>query len=199
MRDLTRRDREAPVARPPAAQRTPGERQETVSYFTFEDLGYDRQPPATTYALTIDASLAAGDGQTLGYRWTGVVENWHDRAFTSFGDGHGVWETGGGPLPFYSRNFVDVWQWASRLAPDQLMPTILMLDKDNFKTAPPGDGVHRRLGGAPDKILSFGLDVSRALSPSGTGLRVGGGQAGPADRAGPDVRRAGHDARRSCR
>ena len=51
-------------------------------------------------------TLQAADGQTLGYPWVGIVENWHERAFTSFGDGHGVWETGGGPqLPFYARNF----------------------------------------------------------------------------------------------
>ena len=170
VRDLTRRDRETPVARPAARERTREQQQERLSYFTLEDLGYERQPPSSTYAVTIDRSLGASDGQTLGYTWTGVVGNWHDRAFTSFGDGHGVWETGGGPLPFYARNFVDVWQWASRLEPGQLMPTILALEKDSFKTAPSGDGVHRRLGGAPDKILSFGLDVSRALSASGTGL-----------------------------
>ena len=35
-----------------------------------------------------------------------MVENWHATAFTSFGDGHGVWEsTGGTVLPFYARNF----------------------------------------------------------------------------------------------
>ena len=64
------------------------------------------------YAVTVDGGLQSLDGQTLGYTWTGIVENWHDRAFTSFGDGHGVWETGGGPLPFFARNFADVWQWA---------------------------------------------------------------------------------------
>ena len=57
--------------------------------------------------MTVDAGLRAADGQTLGYTWTGTVENWHRPAFTSFGDGHGVWELGGGPLlPFYARNFL---------------------------------------------------------------------------------------------
>jgi hypothetical protein len=43
------------------------------------------------------------DGQALGYPAMMIVRNWNDRAFTSFGDGHGVWEISGGPqLPFYS-------------------------------------------------------------------------------------------------
>ena len=43
-----------------------------------------------------------------------MVENWHATAFTSFGDGHGVWEsTGGTVLPFYARNFTTVQQWVA--------------------------------------------------------------------------------------
>ena len=61
--------------------------------FSLEDAGFEPQPPARTFAITVDASLRSADGQTLGYTWAGVVENWHERAFTSFGDGHGVWET----------------------------------------------------------------------------------------------------------
>jgi len=67
-----------------------------VRAFTFEDLGFDRQTRPRTWAVTIDGGLSRSNGQTLGYSWTGIVENWHDRAFASFGDGHGVWETGGG-------------------------------------------------------------------------------------------------------
>ena len=77
---------------------------------TIEDLGFERQPPSRTYAVTIDSSLQAADGQRLGYGWTGIVENWHERAFTSFGDGHGMWERGGGPLPSYARNFSELWK-----------------------------------------------------------------------------------------
>ena len=74
---------------------------------TLEDVGFTLKP-ARTYAVTVDAATTAADGQTLGYAWTGSVENWHQRAFTSFGAGHGVWEKSGGPqLPFYARNLVD--------------------------------------------------------------------------------------------
>ncbi|HWF86638.1 MAG TPA: Ig-like domain-containing protein, partial [Vicinamibacterales bacterium] len=170
VRDITDRAAPAAVTRaatPPARARNG---QEAVFGFSFEDIGYDRQPPARTYAVTIDAGLQALDGQTLGYAWTGIVENWHARAFTSFGDGHGVWEAGGGPLPFYGRNFTDVWQWATAIAPNRLMPTIQDLTAKGFHAAPSGDGVHPTLGGANDKILSHGLDLSGALKPSGTGL-----------------------------
>ena len=59
-----------------------------------EDAGFDSQPPARTYVIRLRPTFAPLDGQTLGYRWGGLVENWHQRAFTSFGDGHGVWENG---------------------------------------------------------------------------------------------------------
>ena len=93
-----------PVARKPGpAADGDSDRSEA---FTLEDLGYDAQKPASKYALRLEPTLQAIDGQTLGYPWIGVVENWHATAFTSFGDGHGVWEsTGGTVLPFYARNF----------------------------------------------------------------------------------------------
>jgi len=93
------------------------------SMFSLEDAGYGRQPADSRYVVRLDASLTSEDGQTLGYTWVDIVSNWHERAFTSFGDGHGVWEADGGTaLPFYSRNFKDVTQWAARLSRDQLMP-----------------------------------------------------------------------------
>ena len=120
--------------------------------------------------MTIDAGLTAIDGQTLGYTWGGMVENWHRTAFTSFGDGHGVWEAGGGSvLPFYSRNLFGVKQWAAPLAPDNLMPTIRALTPA-FGQAPSVDPVNRKLGLTNDRIQSHGLDVAKALGAKGTGL-----------------------------
>ena len=76
------------------------------------------QPPDRRYAVSVAAALKSADGQTLGYPWVGIVENWHARAFTSFGDGHGVWEKdGGSQLPFYARNLRDVTQWAAAISP----------------------------------------------------------------------------------
>lgn len=157
------------------------------SAFGLEDAGFDRQPPARTFAYRLDPSLAASDGQTLGYPWIGIVENWHERAFTSFGDGHGVWETAGGPqLPFYARNYLDVTQWLARLDPGGLMPRILALQKDHFQDLPPGTGTPRRLNVTPDATQSFGLDLGSLLSTTGTGLVWAGvqpGQAIPQSRA----------------
>ena len=137
---------------------------------TLEDARYTAQPPATTYLVAVDAGLTSVDGQTLGYTWVGMVENWHRTAFTSFGDGHGVWEASGGSvLPFYSRNLFDVKQWAAPMKTDDLMPTIRALTP-SFGIRPPVDPVNRKLGITNDRIQSHGLDVSKALGPRGTGL-----------------------------
>ncbi|HUF48289.1 MAG TPA: Ig-like domain-containing protein, partial [Vicinamibacterales bacterium] len=126
--------------------------------FTVEDGGFGRQPPARTWALALDAALQADDGQTLGYPWVGIVDNWHERAFTSFGDGHGVWETsGGGLLPFYARNYQTVTQRLVPLAARDLMPRLLELQKARFSAMPPGTGTVRRLNVTPDQVQSHGL------------------------------------------
>jgi hypothetical protein len=164
-RDITEPARETAVAKA-AAPQTPRQRAERLYAFSVEDLGFGRQAPSRTYAVSLAADLQAIDGQTLSTR------DRHRRelaraALTSFGDGHGVWETGAA-LPFYARNFTDVWQWAQAISPDRLMPTILSL-ASRFHAAPPVAGTRRTLGGASDKILSHGL-TCRALKPGGTGL-----------------------------
>ena len=46
-----------------------------------------------------------GGWADAGLSWLEIVDNWHIRAFTSFGEGQGVWEKdGGAQLPFYARN-----------------------------------------------------------------------------------------------
>jgi uncharacterized protein YfaS (alpha-2-macroglobulin family) len=158
------------VPRPAAAASTRSSDSDDSRLLTIEDGGFESQPPASTYFATIDASLTAVDGQTLGYTWAGQVQNWHRTAFTSFGDGHGVWEASGGSvLPFYSRNLLDVKQWAAPLKTDDLMPTIRALTPA-FGIRPPIDPVNRKLGVTNDRIQSHGLDVSKALGPRGTGL-----------------------------
>jgi alpha-2-macroglobulin len=138
---------------------------------TIEDAGFDAQPPNRKYVVTLAPTLKSVDGQTLGYPWLGIVDNWHRRAFTSFGDGHGVWEkSGGAQLPFYARNFLDIRQWVAALQLDQLMPTLVQLQAGNFRETPPGPGAERKLGVAADQIQSHGMDLTPALRPGGTGL-----------------------------
>jgi uncharacterized protein YfaS (alpha-2-macroglobulin family) len=177
--DVTNPAAPAPVRQPSKPKENTYE-WDDMSRLTLEDAGFDAQPPAHTYEVTVSASLQSRDGQTLGYAWRGQIENWHNRAFTSFGDGHGVWEKDGGPLlPFYARNFRNVTQWAERIDPSQLVPTIMKLQvepEENredhtppFSEAPTGVGIERKLGVVPDRIQSHGLDLSKVTS-SGTGL-----------------------------
>ena len=128
----------------PSSEKTAGT--DVSPSLTLEDAGYPAQPPATSYVYTLDAGIKSVDGQTLGYTWVGTVENWHRTAFTSFGDGHGVWESSGGTvLPFYARNLFTVKQWAAPLTTDTLMPAITTLAPAFAKT-PPSDPVSRKLG-----------------------------------------------------
>lgn len=182
VRDITDTARETAVATTAPVKATD---LDTSSGFGLEDAGYAAQPPARTYAYHFDPALTSSDGQTLGYPATVVVENWHETAFTSFGDGHGVWETDGGPqLPFYSRNYRSVTEWLTRLSATDLMPRILELEKNNFGSLPPGNGTPRRLNLTVDATQSHGFDVSRALSTGGTGLMwVGVDPSDPIDRA----------------
>ncbi len=70
-----------------------------------------------------------------------------------------MWELDGGPvLPFYSRNFRDVTQWLARIAPADLVPRIVALEKDNFHDLPPGAGTSRRLNVTPDATQSYGIE-----------------------------------------
>ncbi|HKO01413.1 MAG TPA: MG2 domain-containing protein, partial [Thermoanaerobaculia bacterium] len=62
-----------------------------------------------------------------------------------------------------------VKQWLSPLSLEQLMPSIAALEKNNFTKAPPTPAQDRKLAPAPDKIQSYGLDVSSA-APGGKGL-----------------------------
>jgi uncharacterized protein YfaS (alpha-2-macroglobulin family) len=159
----------ATVARP--AQPPSNERmRDDSSWLTLEDAGYNAQPPASRYVVTLDAGLTSVDGQTLGYTWAGDVDNLHRTAFTSFGDGHGVWEASGGTtLPFYAQNLLTVTQWAAAVKPDDLMPIIRSLTP-RFNKAPSAAPVERKLGVSTDRIQSHGLDISKALGPNGTGL-----------------------------
>ncbi len=168
--DVTDARQEKAVAKSAPKRRETWQLDESAA-LSLEDAGLKTQQPASTWVATIAPTLTATDGQTLGYTWLEFVENWHQRAFTSFGDGHGVWETGGGSqLPFYSRNFLNVRQWAAPVEPGQLMQTIVDLRTSDFHAAPDVAPIDRRLGVTADKIQSHGLDLAKALKPSGTGL-----------------------------
>ncbi|HVT44253.1 MAG TPA: MG2 domain-containing protein [Thermoanaerobaculia bacterium] len=162
---------ETPAKTSPSKADEPGESEwDLSSGITFEDLGLSHQP-AKSYRVRVDKETQSIDGQTLGYTWVGNLENQHRRAFSSFGEGHGVWEsTGGAVLPFYARNLASVDQTMSGLAKPDLMPTILRLEEGGFRQAPDVPWTRRRLSVVHDEIQSHGLDVASLLSPHGTGL-----------------------------
>jgi alpha-2-macroglobulin len=141
-----------------------------TSTYSFDDLGYTILP-GHRYVVRVDPSVANDDGQTLGYTWMGVVENWHRSAFISFGDGQGVWESSGGSiLPFHSRNFRSVQQWLAPLKIEEVMPALIALRNDGFRTPPAGKPVDRKLNPTIDKIQSFGLNVKPAIGDDNKGL-----------------------------
>ena len=138
---------------------------------SIEDAGYPSQPPARTYAVTLAPTLRSADGQVLGYQWLGVAENWHAPAFTSFGDGHGVWEkSGGAVLPFSARNIQRITQWVRRLGAGELMARVMELANGGNTKAPTEPGRERVLQVKPDEVQAHGLDLSPALNANGTGL-----------------------------
>ena len=137
---------------------------------SLDELGYTILP-AHTYTIKIDPNLEAEDGQKLGYTWDTVIEFWHKMAFLSFGDGHGVWEsTGGSVLPFHARNYLNTTQWLMPLSVEQMMPTMLDLEKEGFHKVPPTNPIPRKLAPVPDKIQSYGLDLKSALGANGHGF-----------------------------
>src|ERR1051325_9701323 len=141
------------------------------SNYSFDELGYSLLP-ARKYAVRIDPSLTAEDGQKLGYAWTAVIENWHRSAFVSFGSGHGVGETSGGTvLPSHARNYKSVTQWLAPLKLEEVMPTMLKLTESSFALAPPNAApAERKLNTAPDKIQALGLDLAPAIGNDAHGL-----------------------------
>lgn len=139
--------------------------------YGLDELGYSLQP-GRRYAVRVDPSLKSFDGQTLGYAWVGVVENWQKSAFVSFGSGYGVWETSGGPvLPFHARNFKSVRQWLAPLDLEQLMPTMLSMRQSGFNSTPPGAKPQTRTLNLPlNKTAAIGFDLKPALGEDNLGL-----------------------------
>ncbi|HEX8154501.1 MAG TPA: MG2 domain-containing protein, partial [Thermoanaerobaculia bacterium] len=140
-------------------------------YLGLDQLGYSLLP-AHRYLVRVDPALTAEDGQKLGYAWMATIENSNRSAFVSFGDGQGVWEaTGGSVLPFHVRNYRTIKQWIAPLALEQLVPTLVRLQKEGFVTAPPGTkATTRNIPLAADKIQAIGLDVKPALGGDEFGL-----------------------------
>ena len=152
-----------------------------ASAYSFDELGYTLQP-SRKYAVRIDPTLTAANGQTLGYAWMAVIDNAHRSAFVSFGDGHGVWESTGGPLlPFHSRNFKTVTQWLAPFKIEEAMPILQRLRTEGFRVAPPNvKGTKRTINVTTDRIQALGFDLSPAIGKDNLGLAWAAVQPGEA-------------------
>jgi alpha-2-macroglobulin len=138
--------------------------------YGLDELGFSIQP-AHKYRVRVAPTLTAADGQELGYTWTATVDFWHKSAFVSFGSGHGVWESSGGPvLPFHSRNFRSVKQWLAPLSIEELMPTMQRLRANNFADSPETKPETRALKTPTDRIAAIGLDLKPAIGEDNMGL-----------------------------
>ena len=158
------------MVEPASPRRDEGEGWYDSQQIALEDLGYAIEP-AHTYRVVIDPSLRSASGEELGYRWSADLEYWHRLAFTSFGEGHGVWESDGGPqIPFWARNLRTVTQWVDPLTKETLMPAILHGESKDFRFRPSTKGTTRQLRPVPDALQSYGVDVSELLSAENRGL-----------------------------
>jgi uncharacterized protein YfaS (alpha-2-macroglobulin family) len=140
--------------------------------YSLDELGYTIQP-GHKYRVRVDPTLTAEGGQTLDYPFTVVVEYWNKSAFVSFGSGHGVWESTGGPiLPFHARNFRSVKQWLAPLTVEQLVPTMQRLRESGGFNVPPPDvkPTTRTLNLGINKIAAIGFDLKPVIGDDNQGL-----------------------------
>jgi uncharacterized protein YfaS (alpha-2-macroglobulin family) len=163
VQDITRADAEVAVT-PSGPLANPDNNASSLG-----QVGFERQPPVTTWAIRIDASLQSRDGQTLGYPFVGVIANAHE--VPGFGIGGAVWESGGGArLPLASRNILDMTQWIAPVAPGELMQRVMKLAQPGQAIVPPASSIRLPLTMKPDVTEAHGIDVSRLLSAAGTGV-----------------------------
>ena len=172
VRDLTGGGAGRPVPAgqvPPEPSYRPADGYRSVS---LPMVGYERQPAASTWALRIDASLEATDGQSLGYTWMGVVERAHERPYAGW-TGQ-VWEAKNGPqVPFLARNTTEARQFLAPMSPADLMPRLLAMQRGNTPMAPDVAGAVRRFSGKPDAIEAHGIDLARRARHGRHRPRVG--------------------------
>ena len=162
VRDLTQPGAETaiePVGPPPNPDQ---------NAYNLVQVGFGRQPPVTTWAIQVDASLEARDGQTLGYPFVGMISTAHESPI--FGLTGAVWESGGGTkLPLSSRNVLDVKQWIAPVEAKDIMSRLRELVAWS-QSLPSVPSTVRPLTITPDVTEAHGIDVASVLSAAGTGV-----------------------------
>jgi hypothetical protein len=164
VRDTTRPDAEVAIA-PSARPVNP----DAVAS-RLDQIGFDPQPPVSTWAVRVDPALESRDGQTLGYPFVGLIATAHYAA--GYGIGGAVWESGGGPkVPLSSRNILDVTEWVAPVKSGDLMLDLVALAQARSLIIPPGSSTQPRpLTVTPDVAEAHGIDLTSVVSSSGAGL-----------------------------
>ncbi len=140
-----------------------------TSYPSLERLGF--QPVAGThYLFRVDEKMKAVDGETLGYPAYASFEFTLGRAYVSFGEGEGVWESARGTMvPFYSRNVSTVEQKLAAVPVDELVPILNNYSENPKMEKIPGT-VREIKGFTPDKVFNAGLELKPHLNSEGKGI-----------------------------
>jgi alpha-2-macroglobulin len=164
--DVTNAANETPLIA--SKELDPDSQDHFTAYPNIQNAGFPVQPPASTWRLRIAASLEARDGQTLGYPWTGVIEQMHAEAVIAF-EGS-VWERANGPrVPVVVRNVQSVRQAVAPVAPSAILARLQEL---MFREPRPLSDARaiRRLQVMPDAAQVHELDVRSLLGARGSGL-----------------------------
>jgi alpha-2-macroglobulin len=122
------------------------------------------------YLFRIDENLKASDGEPLGYPAYISFEFTLGRAYVSFGEGEGVWESSRGTMvPFYSKNVAKVEQKMASVSVDELV-SILQSDITFEKMSRQAGELREIKGFTPDKVFNAGLELKPYLNSEGKGI-----------------------------
>jgi len=129
------------------------------------------------YLFRIDENLKASDGEPLGYPAYVVMEFTLGRAYVSFGEGEGVWESARGTLvPFYAKNVQTVEQKMAPVSLEELVPILNSgyTGEGDRLGLPEGKKVVAEMreikGFTPDKVFNAGLELKPFLNSDGKGI-----------------------------
>ena len=143
----------------------------TSPNISFDSLGFELQP-FKKYVVSVDKDVESYDGEKLGYTGYALFEVTLSRAYISFGEGEGVWESKrGSVVPFYAKNVSEIRQKITKLGKEEIIPLLTQFDDYNYRSSKIEGGYERELQGAkPEKKYNYGLQLRDYLNKNGKGV-----------------------------
>ncbi|HNQ79223.1 MAG TPA: MG2 domain-containing protein [Acidobacteriota bacterium] len=147
-----------------------------TSYLSLGMLGF-KPEAGHHYLFRVDENMKSVDGEQLGYPAYASFEFTLSRAYVSFGEGEGVWESARGTMvPFYARNVVTVEQKMAPVPVEELVPILNsgysgegeMLSLVN--TGKMVKETREIKGFRQDKVFNAGLELKPFLNAGGKGI-----------------------------